>query len=63
MSLYLGYSEKLTINYNGSACIINSPNILSTGNNTRLLSADSYILKDFNNTYLVQNEYSQEDGE
>lgn len=61
MALYLGNSDKLIINLNGSACILNLFPVISVVNNVRLLSSDNCILKDSSGMYLVPSDYTQHD--
>lgn len=56
MGLYLGSSQKLHINFNGSICKITTPSSLPDTSGIKLLSFDNYILKDSNGVYLTTKE-------
>ena len=56
MTIYIGNSDKLKINVNGSFCSLIIPPTLPTVVNNRLLSSDNYILQDSAGVYLVEKE-------
>lgn len=56
MALYLGSGEKVKINLNGVAYYLNLFSTTPITNGTRLLSAERYILKDFNGLYITTKE-------
>lgn len=56
MALYLGSSEKLKININGVAYILNLISKTPITSGIKLLSSENYILKDSNGLYLTAKE-------
>ena len=55
MAVYLG-SNKVKIILNKDACRLNVPVTPSNTDSIKLLSADNYILTDFNGLYLIPKE-------
>lgn len=55
MALYLG-GDKVNINLNGIVCCLNLYSNMPVTNGIRLLSSESYILKDANGLYLTTKE-------